>query len=119
MTITPSVISTQGDTAKVIQQWMGLDFASNQTGAPVALSEFADRAVQVEGTFGVGGTVVMEGTIDGTNYRTLKDHLGNNLSFTTADIRSIDQIVSAIRPRVTNGDGTTLITVSAFLRNAI
>lgn len=112
--IIPSLLSAVGDVAKNIQQWTGLTTANPQ-GAAISLAEFADRSVQVEGTF-AAATVVMEGTIDGTNYRTLKDHLGNNLSFTTADIRSIDQIVTLVRPHLTGGDGTTLINVSIFMR---
>jgi hypothetical protein len=80
---------------------------------------FADRAVQIRGTFGAGGTVVIEGTIDGTNYITLTDPQGNAISKTADSIESISEIVKLIRPRVTAGDGTTAISVTLLARRAV
>lgn len=89
---------------------------NGDSGAPYAMPGFADRAVQIAGTFGAGGTVVIEGTIDGTNYVTLNDPQGVAISKTAAGLSEISQIVKLIRPRVTAGDGTTSITVTLIAR---
>lgn len=93
--------------------------ANGDSGSPYAMPGYADRSVQVQGTFGVGGTVVIEGTIDGTNYIVLTDPQGNAISKTAASIETISEIVRFIRPRVTAGDGTTAITVSLIARRPV
>lgn len=85
-------------------------------GTPVEMAQYADRSVQITGTFGAAGTVVMEGSLDGNNYATLTDPQGNALSFTTAKIECISELVRYILPRVTGGDGTTSLTVTALLK---
>ncbi len=94
--IQPERKTPLGDTGLNVQQWTPL--TGSDEGAPIELATFPDRSIQVEGDFGAGGSVAIQGSNDGTNYRTLKDHLGNNLNFTTAGIRSIDQIVRYLKP---------------------
>lgn len=94
--------------------WEGMD--SNDTGEAIVYPNYADRTVQVSGTFGTGGNVVIEGTIDGTNYVTLADVSGATLSFSSAGLKTIVDVPWKIRPRVTAGDGTTSITVSLAMR---
>jgi hypothetical protein len=89
---------------------------NGDSGAPFPIPGFADRSVQVVGTFGAGGTVLIEGSNDGTNYATLKDPQGVALSITAASINEILQIVKFIRPRVSAGDGTTSLTVILLAR---
>lgn len=81
--------------------------------------EYPDRSVQVSGTFGAGGTVVIEGSNDGVNWSTLTDQLGNALSITSADIAPIMEVTRYIRPRVSAGDGSTNIAVTILLRRAL
>lgn len=76
-------------------------------GAPVPFGQFADRTVQVEGTG--FGTVVIEGSLDGTNYHTLNDVFGNALSFSAAGLKSICEFTGTIRPRCTSGSGASLV----------
>lgn len=83
------------------------------------LAAYADRSAQVEGTFGAGGTVLIEGTNDGTNWRTLTDPLGNLLSITAAGIKQVTEAVLQMRPRVSAGDGTTSLTVTFALRRSL
>lgn len=90
--------------------------ANGDIGLPMPFIDFADRTVQVEGTFGVGGTCVIEGSNDGTNYRTLHDPQGVALSITSGQISTITQVTRWIRPRCTAGDGTTAIVVSMVSR---
>lgn len=86
--------------------------ANGDSGEPLQNPGSADRSVQVTGTFGVGGTVVLQGSNDGTNYRTLTDPQGNALSFTAAAIEAVQEITRYTRPSVTGGDGTTSLTVT-------
>lgn len=95
--------------------WTGL--LNGDDGAPATgMSEFDDRSVQVQSTFGAGGTVLIEGTVDGSNYQTLNDAFGVALSVTSARIRAVTEYVYAVRPRVTAGDGTTSLTVTMICK---
>jgi len=96
--------------------WTPLTFTGLDSGAPAGNFSGADRSVQVEGTFGAGGNVVIEGSNDGVNYETLNDHLGNALNITAKGIKSVDQICRYVRPRVTAGDGTTSLTITMLTR---
>jgi len=96
--------------------WAGL--ANGDTGQPFILSQYADRSAQIEGTFGAGGTVVVQGTNDLTNWRTLNDPFDNPISITLAKIEAISELVGQIRPNVTGGDETTSITVTMLVRKA-
>lgn len=94
--------------------WNGLTV--NDTGLPFILSQYADRSVQVEGTFGAGGLVIVEGTNDNVNWRALNDPYSNVISITTPKIQAISELVVKIRPRVSSGDGTTSLTISMLVR---
>lgn len=100
----------------VIATWP--DLANGDDGSPIELANFADRSVQVVGTFGAGGSVRIEGSLDGTNYAPLTDLQGNDLNITAAKIEAITEVVRWIRPRVTAGDGTTSLTVTMLLKGA-
>lgn len=97
-----------------IAAWASL--ANGDDGSPLELPGANDRSVQVTGTFGAGGTIVIEGSNDGTNYKTLKDFQGVDLSFTSASLKGIAELVRYIRPRVTAGDGTTALLVTMLGR---
>lgn len=75
-----------------------------------------DRSIQIKGTFGAGGTVIVEGTNDNVSWYQLKDATGTAISFTAAGIKQILENPLAIRPRVTAGDGTTAITATLVVR---
>lgn len=96
--------------------WVGL--GNGDTGQPFTLAQYADRSVQVEGTFGAGGLVVVQGTLDGTNWRTLNDPYSNAISITVPKIEAVSELVNGIRPAVTAGDGTTSINVSMLVRKS-
>lgn len=81
-----------------------------------AIAQYLDRTFQVTGTFGAGGTMVIEGTNDGVNYYTLDDPQGIPLSITTAGIYQVIQVTLKMRPRVSAGDGTTSLVVTGLLR---
>lgn len=77
---------------------------------------FADRSVQVEGTFGAGGTITIQGSNDGKNFETLNDPSSVALSFTSAKIKAVLEATRQIVPALSGGDGTTSLTVSLFVR---
>lgn len=91
--------------------WTGLLNADQ--GAAQSNHNFNDKTVQISGTLGVGGTVSIEGSNDGSTWHILNDSRGegNALTFTTLDTRTILENPLFIRPNVTAGDGSTALTV--------
>lgn len=113
----PSVSShlpAPGDLRAWGLSWPNL--ANGDIGIGRDVIDFADRSVQVEGNFGVGGNLALEGTNDGTNWRVLHDPLGVALNISAPGIIQVSETVAQMRPRVTAGDGSTLLSVSLFAR---
>ncbi len=108
-----SDVKTFGDHGHVVA-WGTL--GNGVSGTPLQMIGSADRSVQVEGTFGAGGTVLIEGSNDGVNYRTLHDPGGTALSITSAGIVAVLEISAFVRPRVSAGDGSTAIDVTLLVR---
>lgn len=115
-TRTPTVSYAQ-DGPYVIVTWTGL--LNTDDGAPVTFVDYPDRTAQVTGTFGVGGSLRIEGSIDGTNYAALTDPQGNDINITAAKLELVTELVKQIRPRITAGDGTTSLTCSMILRRSM
>lgn len=98
-------------------EWSGL--LNTDTGSLVDRVEYADRSVQVTGTFGVGGNCRIEGSNDGANWATLTDPQGNALDITAAKIEAISENPLYVRPNITAGDGTTNLAVTIVGRRVI
>jgi hypothetical protein len=113
--MTTPYISNENIFDNALYEWDGLTIASPD-GQPSGFTASGDRTVQVQGTFGAGGTVVIEGTLNNVDWYTLRDPSGVLLSFTSANIRAVLENTIAIRPRVTGGDGSTSITVILSIR---
>jgi hypothetical protein len=94
--------------------WTGL--LNGDQGGNFEFADWADRAIQIFGTFGAAGTIVIEGSNDGTNFVTLTDAAGSAMSFTAATLKQMTEAPRYIRPRVTGGDGTTSLTVILLAR---
>ena len=80
--------------------------------------EMSDRSVTISGVFGAGGNCRIEGTneLDWTNPVTLNCALtGLPLDLIAVGIELIAENVYMIRPHITAGDGTTLLTVNLLL----
>lgn len=105
LVITNNSIANNDGSVKVIR-WAGLSEADSSP-APFEGPEWADRSVQIEGTFN-GGTVVFEGSNDGTNWVTLSDPQGNAISKTAAALEQIEEVCRYMRPRVSAGTGLTI-----------
>ena len=114
--------------------WSPLTFSGSDVGLPVGsmvetpgsgaptllagggLAGFADKSIQLTGTFGAAGAVLIEGSNDGTNYSLLTNAQGAALPTTSAGLAAITEAVIFVRPRITAGDGTTSLTVTMFFR---
>jgi hypothetical protein len=114
MAIITSSRTSTGNTRSMVIKWEGL--ANGDTGAPIDFSQYSDRSVQVVGTFGVNGSVRLEGSIDGINYAALTDPQGNNLDISTAKIEAVTELVLYVRPQVTAGDGSTNLSVFLLIK---
>ncbi len=66
---------------------------------------FSEKSVHVEGTH---GTTVIEGSNDETNYETLTDRQGGDVSFIADGIREIEENPRQIRPRVSDGSSVSV-----------
>lgn len=97
---------------------------NGDTGTFEQLSRYPVHSVTFAGTFGAGGTIVLEGSDDGVNFFTLTAEGGQAaptvdriISATAADRFDFANVVPLhIRPRVTGGDGSTSLTVTLISR---
>lgn len=93
------------------------NMANGDTGSPIPWTQWADRSVQVAGTFGAGGNLRWRGSNDGgATYATLTDPQGNALDFTAAKIEQVMEVTEMAQPAVTAGDVTTSLTVNVIAR---
>jgi len=88
--------------------------ANGDTGNAMQTGAWRDASVQVQGTFGTGGSVTFQGSNDGTNWFALTDPQGNAITKTADALEQISEISRYVRPNVTAGDGTTALTVIVF-----
>jgi hypothetical protein len=102
-TISPT-LSPESTGKFELHQWA--DFSTADTATPMQQSaKPANLAtVQVVGTFG-GATVTLEGSNDGTNYVTMRDVDGADISFTAAGYAEFSTAFRYIRPASTGGTG--------------
>lgn len=110
-----AVVETLGELRHVT--WTGL--LNGDTGAAVSLAEFADKSIQFSGTFGAGGTIVLQGSNDltsPTNWFTLTDPQTSAISKTAAALEQVIEQTVWVRPSVTAGDGTTSLTARLLCR---
>jgi hypothetical protein len=108
-TITPTFSKIRGPAGgidAVVATWTGFA-ASADVGVAIQRPDLVDRSVAVTGTFN-GGTLVVEGSNDGTNFFTLTNPAGSSLSFTAAGLMQVTEAVAYVRPRATAGSGMTL-----------
>lgn len=112
-TRTPTIarVLSYGDEAHVLF-WDGL--LNGDIGSPIEMPGSSDRSIQFTGTFGVGGTIVLQGSnmatpVESTDadWFTLTDPQGNVISKTAAGGEAVTELTRWVRPKVTAGDGTT------------
>lgn len=90
------------------------DLGNADQGAACEMIMASDKSVQIEGTFG-GATVVLQGSNDGSNWKTLSDPSNTALSFTSAGLEAVLEHTRYIRPSSSGGTGTA-VTVTVFMR---
>lgn len=96
-----------------VATWTGV--INGNDGAPAGAAGYSDKTVQVSGTFGAGGTIIVEGTVNGTTWFQLTDPTGTVISFTSTGGKAITEAVGFVRVRVTGGDGSTAINASILM----
>ena len=81
----------------------------NTSGTPISAVQFADRSVQVTGTFGAT-SVALQGSNElvPVTWVTLTDPKDKALTFTTAGLEQISERTLWIRPFLTGGTGVDL-----------
>lgn len=104
-TVNPTVNRTPQGAMSIFSAAWALGTAD--TGVAVQMTDFADRSIQVAGTFG-GATVVVEGSNDGSNWTTLRDPQGVALSFTSAGLKQILELTMYTRVSSSGGTGTSV-----------
>lgn len=105
-TVNPTINrALQGAQSVMSSVW---NLGNADEGNPCNLIDFADRSVQVQGTFGAA-TVVIEGSNDGVNYHTLRDPQGVTLSFTQAGLKQVLESCLYIRAKSSGGTGTEVV----------
>lgn len=101
----------------LLHKWEPL--LNGNDGEPGHYTLSGDRTMQVFGTFGVGGTIIAEGSLDGTHWFQLRDPTGTLVSFTAAGGKALLESTPYVRPHVTAGDGTTSLTALIAVRKGV
>lgn len=103
-TRTPAVTYAPNGHRQIVQcVWSGL--ATGDDGAPVELPGYADRSVQVDGTFG-GATVAIQVSNTGSTWFPATDPQGNAISFTAGGLEQLEEVARHTRCVVTGGAGS-------------
>ena len=114
-TITPTVTRFSQNAVRITYANMAVDDVGVDIGKHWA--DFADRSVQVTGTFGGNGSVTVEVSNDGgSTYHAATDPQGNAVTKTGAATEQIVEAGALTRPHVTIGDANTAIHVDFYLR---
>lgn len=98
----------------MIVTWTPLE--NGDTGAIVNNLENRYATVQVSGTFGIGGSINLEGSLDGSIWTILQDPSNTAITFTSAGMVTVRDVVKYFRPDITAGDGTTSLTCILLAR---
>lgn len=110
---TRAIANSEITTRAILVTWTGL--LNGDDGAPYEGGDWGDRTVQFAGTFGAGGTIVLEGSNDGTTYFTLTDPQSTAISKTAAGLEQVVELPRYMRPRVTAGDGSTSLVCTLYM----
>jgi hypothetical protein len=111
-TIIPTTVEEQIRAAAY--RWT--DYSTADTSTPIKVQNMQGLAgsVQVTGTFG-GATITLQVSNDGTNYVTLKDSAGIDISLTAAGMSEFSTAALYLKPTSTGGTSDN-VTVTVILR---
>lgn len=129
MAVIPYVIDVNTRTVKVVR-WPAMANGDVGQGYPMA-SWYADKTVEVAGTFGTGGKAEVQGTNQFTDptaksepatgaYRPLEDPALALLDIITTD-HQLKHVLSNpywVRPAIIAGDGTTALSVILCMKKS-
>jgi len=95
--------------------------ANSDTGTPFPIDDYFENVLAyVNGTFGAGGNLRWEGSVDGgTTWVTLNDDTGAALNMTAVGFKVVKEKPLLIRPNATAGDGTTALIPVLVLRRVM
>jgi hypothetical protein len=111
-TISPTTLSEQIRSAAY--QWAAFSTADTAVSVRLENMQGLAGAIQVTGTFG-GATIVLQVSNDGTNWATLKDGTGTNISITSAGMSEFSTAALYLRPSSSGGTADD-VTVTVVLR---
>lgn len=107
--------STSPERDALLITWESMaDGSVPKVGDAATVGQWRSKCVQVSGTFGVGGSLSMEGSNDGVVWSTLSDIDLGLITITAAAMHQIWESPRFIRPNLTAGDGTTDLLVTVF-----
>ena len=107
---------SQRDGSVKLVVWEALT-SSNNNGSLVELVEWADRTVQVIGTFD-SATLLLQGSNNGLIWVTLSDAASSPLTFTSAGLSEILEVPRYVRPSTSGGGGSQDIDVLLVARRS-
>jgi len=86
---------------------------TNNLGQPIQLPRFAEKTIQVYGTWGSSGSVKIEGSLlpESPSWIGLADPQGNDLTLTASKMEQILENIYQVRPNVIAGTGVDLTVV--------
>lgn len=97
-------------------EWVDMEL--NDTGQPLVRPSMADVCVQLTGVLSTGGACQVQGALNpGTPiWQPLEDAHENILTMLSLKIEQILQSPFQIRPEITAGDGSTVLTLTIKLK---
>jgi hypothetical protein len=112
MTIVPTIVDEQVRSSAY--RWT--NYSTADDAAPVKVQNMQGLAgsVQVTGTFG-GATIALQVSNNGTNYVTLRDSTGADITFTGAGMREFSTAALFIKPTSSGGTDDD-VTVTIVMR---
>jgi hypothetical protein len=115
--VTDTIDSADG--RAFVTTWAG--FSTNgDVGAAVHHVSCRDRCVQFTGTWGTGGTAILQGSNDAdedtATWFTLKDKLGNAVSATADALFQVLHMPRHLRPKLSAGTGSIDVDVTLIER---
>ena len=109
-----TIVPTEIDGSISSYRWT--DYSTADTSSPARIQNMEGLAgsVQVTGTFG-GATIALQVSNDGTNFVTLKDIAGVDISLTAAGLREFSTAALFLKPTSSGGTADN-VTVTVVLR---
>lgn len=111
--VTFSDVSAKTDGSAILAVWAATTEAD--TFVAVKMPEYSSRSISIQGTFG-GATVVVNGSIDGTNFTGLTNPAGSAISKTSAAVVGVFESVVYYQPSASGGTGQSLTVSMLFVR---